>query len=61
MPYLFILFVMLPMIAILTATIYTTARHYMFRRACYKRASLGSLVRGARKSAIVRHYGRGEV
>lgn len=58
MQYLFIMLIMLPLLAITVATVYTTARHYAVRRVCYKRASLGSLVRGARRNAIVRYMGR---
>lgn len=61
MHYLFIMLILLPLFAIVLASVYMTARHYMARRACYRRASLGSLVHSARKAAIVRHFGRGGV
>lgn len=58
MHYFFLMLVFIPLFAITIATVYTTARQWAARRACYQRASLGSLVRAARKSAILRHYGR---
>lgn len=58
MQYLFIMLVMLPTIAITAATVYTTARHWAVRCACYRRASLGSLIRGAKRNALTRYMGR---
>lgn len=58
MYYYFLSLVLIPLLAIVIATIYTSARHYMVRRSCYRRASLGSLVRAAKRTALARHYGR---
>ena len=55
---LYLAFLLVPLFAIVLASTYSSARQWTARRACYHRASLGSLVRGARRNAIVRHYGR---
>lgn len=49
---------LLPLLAIVIASVYSSVRQWTARRACYRRASLDSLVRSARRAAIVRHYGR---
>lgn len=54
----FIVFIFTLFAPVMLARIYVAARHATVRARCYRRASLDSLARAARRSAIVRHYGR---